>query len=63
MIRKMVNMQREPKLDYTEKFRQNQPSMGAAGSKGANVAAPTVIRHLIGATGKPEASIIPGFKK
>ena len=63
MIRKMVNMAQAPSLDYTDKFRQNRATMGAAGSQGANVAAPTVIRHLIGATGKPEASIIPGFKK
>lgn len=43
------------KKDYADKFRQNQASRGAGNpGKGADVAPPTVIRHMIGNAGKPE---------
>jgi hypothetical protein len=50
-----------PPAEYATKFRQNQPDRGVAGSRGADVPPPVVTRHIIGATGKPEASILPGF--
>lgn len=60
MLKKQVKV---PPLNYAAEFRQNQTNMGVAGSRGAAVAPPCRTRHTIGATGKPEASILPGFKK
>ena len=60
MLKKQVKV---PPLNYAEKFRQSQTNLGAGGGQGARVAAPCMTRHVIGASGKPEASILPGFKK
>ena len=61
MIRKIVKLAQPPATDYAEKFRQSQTNMGVAGSQGARVAAPCMTKHIIGATGKPEARILPKF--